>query len=143
MSQYPRTFTPDEIAALIAKLEMATGPDREIDTEIWLLVTPGATRKKWSYTHTATGRLCEVDETRQADRRLIIVPDFTASVDAAAKLTPQAHDWALHVDNGKAIAGCMPASEDGCDCSDSHGATPALALCIAALKARAALASAP
>lgn len=59
----------------------------------------------------------------------------TGSLDAAAKLIPPGHDWALHVDNGEAIAGCMPASEDGCDHSDFHAATPALALCGAALSA--------
>jgi hypothetical protein len=69
------------------------------------------------------------------------VPDFCASIDAALTLVPANHDWSLHADNGEAIAGCMPSSEDGCDIADCRGATPALALCIAALQARATISS--
>lgn len=69
------------------------------------------------------------------------VPDFCASIDAALTLVPANHDWSLHADNGEAIAGCMPSNEDGCDVADCHGATPAIAICIAALKARTSISS--
>lgn len=64
-------------------------------------------------------------------------PAYTTSLDAAMTLVPEGHDWSLFSDNGTAIAGCMPASEDGCDLTDVPGATPALALCAAALRAQA------
>ena len=63
-------------------------------------------------------------------------PAFTTSIDSAASLVPDNHDWSLHVDNGNALAGCEPASEHGGAGADSRGATPAIALCIAALRAR-------
>ena len=74
---------------LIERLEKATGPDRELDAAIWLATTPGATRRQWSYTHTATGMDCDVDETRDSAGALITVPEYTASLDAALTLMPR------------------------------------------------------
>lgn len=71
---------------LIAQVESAVGPDRELDARLWLALTPGATRRIWSYTHTASGCLCEVDETREANGRLITVPELTASETAVYAL---------------------------------------------------------
>ena len=124
------------LTSLIERIEAATGGDRELDAEIWLACTPGATRDKWSYVHRATGRECTVDETRNATDRLIIVPSYTTSIDAALTLLPEGNDWSLFFDNGAALAGCQPASEDGCDITDTPGATPALALLAAILSAR-------
>jgi len=65
-------------------------------------------------------------------------PKLTASLDAAVALVERMlpdHDWSLFADNGEAIAGVMPASEDGCDEAISHGATPAIALLIALFRA--------
>lgn len=64
-------------------------------------------------------------------------PDLTTSLDAAMTLVPPGHDWSLFFDNGAALAGCMPASDDGCDWTDVPGSTPALAICAAALRAQA------
>jgi hypothetical protein len=64
------------------------------------------------------------------------VPDFCASIDTALTLLPEGHDWSLFADNGSAMAGCQPASDDGCDMADVPGATPALAIVAACLKAR-------
>jgi hypothetical protein len=63
--------------------------------------------------------------------------NYTVSLDAALELVPIGHDWSLFFDNSAALAGCMPASEDGCDMTDVPGSTPALALCAAALRAQA------
>ena len=136
-----RTFTPDEIAALIAKLEAATGPDRNIDAEIWWRMNRKSAETV--YWNAASGLPRDLGDKIPSGLGWVAVTcyaePYTKSIDAAATLAPEGHDWALHVDNGKAIAGCMPASEDGCDCSDSLGATPAIALTIAALKARASI----
>lgn len=74
------------MSEIIERLEKASGPDRELDAEIWLATTPGATRRKRTYTHQATGTPCEIDETRDASHRLIIVPPYTSSIDAALTL---------------------------------------------------------
>jgi hypothetical protein len=71
---------------LAARCEAAEGPDRELDASIWLATTEGATRERWDYTHKATGKLCHMDETRDASRHLITVPYYTASIDAAMTL---------------------------------------------------------
>jgi hypothetical protein len=129
-----RTFTPDEISVLIAKLEALDGPNFALEVEICdsLGLAPEG------FELNAQGGWTQYIAARD-DVQLWRCPAYTASLDAAARLIPDGHDWALHADNGKAIAGCMPASEDGCDWSDSHGATPAIALTIAALKARASI----
>ena len=85
-----------DLSSLIERIEAATAGDRELDAEIWLACTPGATRDKWSYIHKATGRECTVDETRDATDRLIIVPSYTTSIDAALTLLPEG--WWLTLD---------------------------------------------
>lgn len=102
-----------DFADIIARLEKATGPDRELDDAI------GATLerpcKNWP---------------------------FTASIDAALTLVPGGFRWKLgysrHVpcvadliDYGHRSLGCLGHFDGECD--SNH----AIALCIAALKARA------
>ena len=80
-----------DLSDLISRVEKASGPDGDLEAEIWLACTPGATRDKWSYIHKATGRECTVDETRDATYRLIIVPEYTTSIDAALTLLPEGY----------------------------------------------------
>ena len=119
---------------LIAKLEAAAGPDGELEAVIWLAVTPGATRHKWSYTHTATGRVCEVDETRDKFGHLISVPRYMESLDAARNLIPNDCTFAVGDcgEDGNSWACVTRGSTDYA----ASAATPELALCIAALRAR-------
>lgn len=105
--------------SLIERLEKASGPDRELDVEIAMAID-----LPWNKAQ------------RTGDGKSLVAPFFTSSLDAAMTLVPEGYDWSLFYDNGEAISGCMPASEDGCCFSDNHAPTPALALCIAALKAR-------
>ncbi|HXT81417.1 MAG TPA: hypothetical protein VN702_17775 [Acetobacteraceae bacterium] len=115
------------LTEIIARLEAATGADRRLDAEIARAI--GCQVRQWN-SATNWQWIAGTEWER--------LPFFTASVDAALTLIPPAHDWSLHCDNGEAVAGCMPASEEGCDWSNCSGPTPAiaLALCIAALKAR-------
>lgn len=76
------------LTSLIERIEAATEGSRELDGDIWLASTPGAMRDKWSYIHKATGRECTVDETRDETGRLIIVPEYSTSIDAALTLLP-------------------------------------------------------
>jgi hypothetical protein len=142
---------------IIERLERASGPDREIDLTIHLAVCPdGDIAQLMQYRRGLDGKEgmawdiyyngCIVFEKYNDSGQCIYnggvpLPHYTDSIDAALTLVPANHDWSLHADNGEAIAGCMPSSEDGCDIADCPGATPAIALCIAALKARASISS--
>lgn len=92
---------------LIERLERATGPSAELDARIWCELNGS----DYIAPHTwegQSGKLYVHDYT---------VPAYTASIDAALTLCP----------GGFASVGGHSA----------NGATPALALCIAALRARA------
>ena len=128
-----------DLSPLIAKLEAATEGSRELDAEIWLFVTPGATRKQSSYIHKATQIRCFIDETRQADGHLIIVPHYTTSIDAALTLVPKSTLWAVGQMEDGPFCRLVILNKDGSyldGAIESGGSTPALALCVAALKAR-------
>jgi hypothetical protein len=142
-------------AELIEALRQATGPDRELDARIWLAVTPGATRKATTVNH-HTGPYV-IDETRDATGRLIIVPELTGSIDAALTLVPTglygfAQPW-FYNEYSRLEKRCVlyratvlrpvwdkatPVDDDWFERWESgNAATPAIALCIAALTAMA------
>lgn len=96
---------------LIAKLGVTTEGSRELDKAIWL----------------ALG---------ESPHRLMLCPEYTASIDAALTLVPNGWCWAvLRLPNGMFSAGMQkpPAAPL---LTDDEFATPALALCVAALRAR-------
>lgn len=112
---------------LIARLEAATGLDRDLDRMIshHVVYAPQperhlelSLRDKWD------------------------VPKYTASLDAAATLVPDGYWWTCGHCKREEHASCGP--DDGSDERDEEGvregfgATPAIALCISALKARSA-----
>lgn len=127
-----------DLSDLISRVEKASGPDGDLEAEIWLACTPGATRDKWSYIHKATGRECTVDETRDATDRLIIVPSYTTSIDAALTLLPEGLDWLVRT--GERADGDQPYGHvfDGArfGIGEAEAATPVLALLAAILRAR-------
>ena len=115
---------------LIERLEKATGPDRELDGEIWLAADP---------------RLVVLWPHWTAEQRDNMVPRYTASIDAALSLVPEHHRWLLdkrpYADHRIDGYRCEVyrqahyyATTD--DMPHAWSATPALALTIAALKAR-------
>jgi hypothetical protein len=125
-------MTREEIIALAERCEKATGPDRELDAQIWVAVTPACTRRELRGIHKATGKEQIIDETREPDGRLIIVPAVTASLDAAMTLVPEGWGYSI-----------CPTSALLTRSTSDHGvmaraATPALALTAAALRAKAA-----
>jgi hypothetical protein len=128
------------IAELIERLEKATWPDRVLDDLIARDVLGWVTEDKDEYW------------------RFFNLPYYTASIEAALTLVPEGHRWEI-TDNGidAQITRSVPPSEyweevgpfacverktypDGDWSARTHGAaiaaTPAIALCIAALKAR-------
>jgi hypothetical protein len=97
-----------KVQELIARLEAATGPDRDLDVAIIDALFPGARKFPLEY---------------------------TASIDAALTLVPEG--WRWHLGNtldgrGTAMIWLNPLT--GTD--EIFAAAPAIALCIAALRAR-------
>lgn len=132
-----------DLLALADLVEKLTGPDRDLEAEIWLACTPGATRNKWSYVHKATGRECTVDETRDATNRLIIVPEYTTSIDASLTLLPEGWLWSAGVcrRENHASVGSEIGTVEGELIFETFGATAPLALLAAILRARQAVQS--
>lgn len=108
---------------LLARLEKAEGPDRELDWEIELTRgtagTPGGHE----------------------------LPRYTGSLDAALTLVPEHHRFLIdkrpYADEGRPDGyRCQvykqgyPYRSDGSDTPTAWASSPALALCIAALRAR-------
>lgn len=99
-------------ADLIARLEKATGEDRELDCLIE-----------------------GIHPTASGD-----TPHYSASIDAALTLVPKGFAWTLAsqgTTDFRFFASVAFPDED-CDGTPTLAATPAIALCIAALRARAA-----
>ena len=105
---------------LIARLEAAEGPSRELDAEI-------AQIHGWEEGHVANER-CWYDP----DGRMRAAPPaYTSSIDAALTLVPEGRLWTL----GQYVnrSGFMAALDNQ---RGTKAATAPLALCIASLKAR-------
>lgn len=122
----------DELLAIVERCEKASEGSRELDARIAFVLD------NRSIHVIVDGDV--LGRNNQPPHDICIVgwaPSYTTSLDAAMTLVPPGHDWSLFSDNGAAMAGCMPASEDGCDWTDVPGATPALAICAAALRAQA------
>jgi hypothetical protein len=125
---------------LAERCEQATGPDRELDT----LIAPHAGWKE-------AGKLSVMGSKMPAwlppgksgaDNKVLKVPAFTASLDAAMTLVPEGWDWSAGTGRGTGWATLgLPDDDQMGGSSDDEvscdAATPALALCAAALRARA------
>ncbi len=106
----------ENLLALAARCENATGPDRELDADIAL--TQGWTE------HPGDNWIGPFGQ--------IAVPYYTASLDAAVTLVPGPAWWWVEAQplvHGAYLSGCG-------DERVARGTTPALALCCAALRAR-------
>lgn len=117
---------------LIARLEKATGPDRELDADICLEVGPYQSdiwERNPRHRH-----LLQTKDAKLND--WVPFPNYTASLDAALTLVPEGQS-AQTTRYANHEGGAWVGDEDFV-----RAATPAIALCIAALKARQALTSA-
>ena len=117
---------------LITRLEALTGPSREVDAEI-------AKAVGWTTFMFGGAGLCWKDP---AGRVHAVPPHFTGSIDAALTLMPKINRPNLP---WLAIKSNNPNNPIGCRCElwldnvknyNGRGKTLAIALCIAALKAR-------
>lgn len=130
---------------LIERLEKATGPDRELDG--WIAVNVGALVKRsvadvTEWFTVVNGRQCHACyESQDGDAPSEVparVPHYTTSIDAALTLVPEDHDWkagySKHVRH-YAEARDLMHPHKGVFVGETD-ASRAVALCIAALKAR-------
>lgn len=111
---------------IIARLEMASEPDSVLDGEIWMTLHPhwrGYPRTKVGGWFSPAGMTCPASP-------------YTSFIDAAMTLVPEECAWRC---------GCqIDFTPDACVWGhdihfDEVASTPAIALCIAALKAREAI----
>ena len=120
------------LAELIAKLEAATERSRELDAEIWAHLNgfTGAIKGRW-----VGGRWSwSVGSVGVWDDEL---PHYTTSIDAALTLVPEGWHWTIEgPDPLKRVSPYALLGLPGLREADGRAATPALALCIAALRAR-------
>lgn len=120
-----------EIESIIGRLEKATGPDREIDRLIALRL---GTIRRWT-TPVPSG---EEDYGVFGDVNFHEgFPQYTSSLDAAVSLVPKGFAWQVT----KRFINCgakVQAPNETVDdiFSNFKGNIPAIALCIAALRAR-------
>ena len=124
-------MTHPDTAALLARLTAATGPDRELDAEIYCTLDP-TWKAKQAPTAQATGWVSKGPYTRLA-------PDYTGSLDAALTLVPENHMWFLgNLDPSdmRFSATISVVGNIGAEIWRSIHATAPLALTIAALRAR-------
>ena len=107
---------------LISQLNTATKESRGLDIKMW----------EW-----INNELVKYGSGNVNPILLTKVPHYTTSIDAALTLVPEG--WSLyHLDTfgGGGYCEVTPSDGDESDCINGQASTPALALCIAALKAK-------
>jgi hypothetical protein len=125
-----------EISALIEKLEAAKVGSRELDADIFRII--GLTEAQERHCR----EWCRMDGRTDLTRDRYIAAwaaSFTTSLDAALTLVPEARQWTLESTPRETAATVyLDWERDPYDKYSAFNATPALALSIAALKARSA-----
>jgi len=135
-------MTPAEIEALIARLEGASGADHVLDAHIHLALRGYTLHED---TDPANGHFAfwDGEPWKSWCSNCSSWSSPTASVDEALTLVPEGHAWKAGRSSLGAWAEVCADDGSGEIDEDRHwiaeAATPALALCIAALKARALL----
>jgi len=104
---------------LIELLEAAAGPSRGLDVDIFSKVLEGAVAAEMRGSRDFVKAQGILLETFMSTIGMKDVPEYTSSMDAALLLVPEGQDWSMSF---------WPPSE-------GTVTTPAIALCIAALKA--------
>lgn len=120
------------LTEIISKLEKATGPSRYLDAEIAAAVGLDTGMFIWDGQRNFVGV-----------QNNITVPHYTSSIDSALMLVPKNSFVTLHIGYEASEALVKTPPKDHFEWSNDGGEskTPALSLCIASLKAIAALRS--
>lgn len=128
------------LLALAERCETAEGPDDVLDADIMAAVHPELTVHPWVRRTYPNGKRPFFADTSDPDNlNVVSTSRFTASLDAAVTLVPDDYGWQMrrgHVGGGRTV--CYLWDGKGIWSPTVVAATPALALCAAALRARAA-----
>ena len=134
--------SPTTLLALAERCEQAAGPDRELDAEIEACLTGRVTHLRapgWTFEAQDTEwKLARLVDTQFISRVSRPAPPYTASLDAAVTLVPEG--WAVELVQALSGSPWHATLRGGSALVPIIGATaskPALALCAAALRARA------
>lgn len=126
-------------AELIERLERAEAPSRELDAEIAALVHVDADGLDFEAFPEPSGKVTIYFPSKV--KQAYAAPRYTASMDAALTLVPVGWEWSLY----SAQSGFRPQAQleteamrhrEGFEPVSAFGATPAIALCIAALRVK-------
>jgi hypothetical protein len=117
------------IEEIIAALEKAHGPSRDLDLEIWR----AASGKPWRWEPRVDNAITWDKYGKGAIGNPVVSLDpFTSSLDAALTLVPEGAVWCM-THTGLPKTTVFASVHGG---PTAVGRTPAIALCIAALRAR-------
>lgn len=125
-------------AELIARLEAATEGNTDLS---WAIAEHVGWTKFWSgQTIFCPPGVTEasLDAHPEDDRAITIAPPFTTSLDAALTLVPESYAWSVQSSQQFPGQAWLYPPNNAADLEFQADAPPALAVCIAALKARAA-----
>lgn len=150
----PDTAAPS-VARLMARLVAASAGARELDGKIWAVIDEAAFKRQCSFKgRKHAGRIYTAAEKRHHETRMgaVLAPRYTTSLDNALTLVPEG--WHIKIQICYNVGAeraychcdlerdCYTAGRDLGDDEPMEIQTAPPALCIAALKARAALAKA-
>jgi hypothetical protein len=126
---------PTTLIALAERCEQAARPDRELDADIALAIgytheRRGTERARWW--RTPSGQQLAYEGYKNHP------PFFTGSLDAAIALVPEGHEWLRKTPQTMTVYRVPADLKEWARHIDAGAAPPALALCAAALRARAA-----
>lgn len=124
------------IEEFISQLEKATGPDRALADEV--LIACG-----WVADSNDEGEVTAWYDPNGIQHGPLDLPDPTGSIDAALTLVPEWHKWSVACGKRVQYVARVAPTKSNHGCSDGEcDSTPAIALCIAALRARATITAA-
>lgn len=131
------------LSQIIAELEAAKEGSRELEAKIFAVTADKNSREFWRWRGIHSTKTTTDAEAWQSFCRKRS-PFYTHSLDAALSLLAKGTLWAvIDMEDGPIARLCWPNPDGGFvgGYHEAYAATPALALCLAALKARAALAT--
>ena len=124
------------LEALLARVLEGTGPDRELEGEIWRIAEPAAFTaphgldcKPWRYIGNGVWR----DDSDPEGHNKAFAPPYTTSLDAALMLVPEGWTWARYHGG---VFECALLDDRRAFFVRGEAATPARALIAACIKAR-------
>jgi hypothetical protein len=131
---------PTTLLALAERCEQAAGPDRELDVAIALACGIVTSREgDCFYGHKYYSVMVLNYDYDDTEYRAPELPSYSSSLDAALALVPEGHEWLRKNPESMTVYRVPGDLKEWAQHIYGRGATDALALCAAALRARAAI----